>query len=102
MVGRVTQLFGMIRAKLPKANIAFVSIKPSPSRKKYWPKMIEANAAIKQFLAKQKNAAFIDVFPLMLVNSSQAIPEIFASDSLHMNAKGYAIWQKLIQPALIK
>jgi len=100
VVGRFTTLFGMIRAKLPRANIAFVSIKPSPSRKKYWPKMIEANAAIKTFLAKQKNAAFIDVYPLMLVNSTQAIPEIFGSDSLHMNAKGYAIWQKVIEPVL--
>lgn len=100
VVNRVTQLFGMIRAKLPEANIAFISIKPSPSRKKYWPKMIEANAAIKQFIAKQKNATFIDVFPLMLVNSNQAIPEIFGSDSLHMNAKGYAIWQKVIEPVL--
>lgn len=102
VVIRFKQLFGMIRAQLPGANITFISIKPSPSRKKYWDKMMEANAAIKQFLRIQKNAAFIDVYHPMLVTPAQAIPGIFLSDSLHMNAKGYAIWQKLIQPVLVK
>lgn len=100
VVNRVKQLVGMIRSKWHNENVVFISIKPSPSRKKYWPKMIEANAQIKQFLATQKNTSFVDVFPLMLVNDNQAIPEIFLSDSLHMNAKGYAIWQKVIEPVL--
>ena len=100
VVNRVKQLFGMIRRKWHNENVVFISIKPSPSRKKYWPKMIEANAQIKQFLTRQKNTSFVDVFPLMLVTDNQAIPEIFLSDSLHMNAKGYAIWQKVIEPVL--
>jgi len=102
VVTRFKQLFSMIRGQLPKANISFISFKPSPSRKKYWGKMIDANAQVKQFLRTQKNTAFIDVYHPMLVTETQAIPEIFLSDSLHMNAKGYAIWQKLIQPALVK
>lgn len=102
VVARFKQLFSMIRSQLPKASIAFITFKPSPSRKKYWAKMIEGNAQIKQFLRMQKNTAFIDVYHPMLVTETQAIPEIFLSDSLHMNAKGYAIWQKLIQPALVK
>ena len=28
--------------------------------------------------------------------------DIFIEDDLHMNAKGYAIWQKAIEPYLIK
>ena len=28
--------------------------------------------------------------------------DIFLSDGLHMNAKGYAIWQKIIEPYLLK
>jgi lysophospholipase L1-like esterase len=38
----------------------------------------------------------------MLNGNHQAKPEIFLGDSLHMNAKGYAIWQKAIQPLLVK
>jgi len=100
VVNRFKQLFTMIRAKLPNGNIVFISIKPSPSRKKYWPKMIEANAQIKAFLAANKYTTFVDVYHPMLITDTQAIPEIFLSDSLHMNAKGYAIWQKIIEPVL--
>jgi len=102
VVGRFKQLFGMIRNKWHNENVVFISIKPSPSRKKLWPKMIEANTAIKQFLATQQNTAFVDVYHPMLVNENQAIPSIFLSDSLHMKPEGYAIWQKVIKPVLLK
>jgi lysophospholipase L1-like esterase len=28
------------------------------------------------------------------------LPDIFVSDQLHMNSKGYAIWTKIIAPHL--
>ncbi|HWB24075.1 MAG TPA: GDSL-type esterase/lipase family protein [Chitinophagaceae bacterium] len=102
VVNRFKELFNIIRNKMPGENIVFISMKPSPSRKKFWPKMIEGNKEIHAFLAKHKNTSFVDVFPLMLVNSHQAIPSIFLNDSLHMNASGYAIWQKVIEPVLVK
>jgi lysophospholipase L1-like esterase len=102
VVDRFKTLYGMIRAKMKDVPVVFISIKPSPSRRKYWTKMIEANAAIKSYLATQQHATFVDVFDLMLNDHNQPKPEIFLDDSLHMNAKGYAIWQKAIQPHLIK
>jgi lysophospholipase L1-like esterase len=98
---RFKMLFTMIRSALPKANIAYVSIKPSPSRKHLMPNMALANSLIKSFVAKQKNASFIDVYHPMLTNSKPK-PEIFLSDSLHMNKEGYDIWQKAIKPYLKK
>lgn len=99
---RFKTLFRIIRTNLPKANIAFVSIKPSPSRKQLMLKMKEANLLIKSFLQKQKNTSFIDVFKPMLLQDGKPRPEIFLEDSLHMNEKGYAIWKKTVQPHLIK
>ncbi|MCW3079376.1 GDSL-type esterase/lipase family protein [Segetibacter sp.] len=93
---RFKQLFYIIRSKLPTATVTYVSIKPSPSRQKLMPKMIETNAMILRFLKTQKNTSFIDVFHPMLLPAGRAIPEIFLSDSLHMNEKGYAIWKKAI------
>src|SRR5450631_1419593 len=58
VVYRVKKLFQLIRNKLPDANIAYVSIKPSPSRGRFMPKAEAANKAIKDFLALQKNTAF--------------------------------------------
>lgn len=99
---RFRTLYGMIREEMKTIQVAYVSLKPSPSRRKYWPKMIEANKMIKDYISKQSHASFINVFDVMMNASHQPKPEIFLEDSLHMNAKGYAIWKKAIEPYLIK
>jgi lysophospholipase L1-like esterase len=99
---RFKTLYAIIRSKMPDVPVVFISIKPSPSRRKYWPKMIEANRMIKDFISIQQHAFYVDVYHPMLNKNGQPQPEIFLEDSLHMNAKGYAIWQKAIEPYLIK
>jgi lysophospholipase L1-like esterase len=101
VVDRFKQLFQMIRDKT-EAPIAYISMKPSPSRRHLFPKMREGNQLIKDFLATQKNTAFIDVHQKMLDITGEPLPEIFLDDSLHMNTKGYAIWKKEMEPYLQK
>jgi lysophospholipase L1-like esterase len=106
---RFKKLYQMIREKT-KAPVAFISLKPSPSRRHLFAKMNEANQLILEFINLQKSAPdsqpvnieFIDVYQKMLNESGQPIPEIFLEDSLHMNEKGYTIWKKEIEPYLIK
>jgi len=57
---------------------------------------------IKNFLKKKKRTAFIDVYHAMLDANGAPMKEIFIADNLHMNKKGYDIWQKIIQPYLKK
>lgn len=102
VAARFKQLFTAIRSKLPKVNIVYVSIKPSPSRQKLMPKMEKANQLIKDFLQKQSSTGFADVYHPMLNADGTPIKDIFKEDNLHMNAKGYAIWQKVLQPYLMK
>ncbi|MDQ2718343.1 MAG: GDSL-type esterase/lipase family protein [Bacteroidota bacterium] len=99
---RFKQLFQLIRVKLPDVPIAYVSMKPSPSRQKLMPKFEKGNLLIKQYLKEKKNAAFIDVYHKMLNKDGTPIKDIFIEDNLHMNAKGYHIWQKIIKPYLLK
>ena len=87
---------------MPGVSMLYVSIKPSPSRSRLKAKAEEANTMIRKFIASQKNITYIDVYNPMLGSDGKPIPEIFREDSLHMNARGYAIWQKLIQPYLAK
>ena len=89
--GRFVQLFQMIRQKLPSAIIVYVAIKSSPSRVKLMPKAAETNSKIRNFLSKQPNTGFVDVYALMLDASGKPKEDIFIEDKLHMNAKGYAI-----------
>ena len=99
---RFKQLFVLIRQHLPKVSIAFVSIKPSPSRQHLLPKMKAANGLVKKYPSKQNKTAYIDVFHKMFTKDGTIISDIFIADNLHMNAKGYAIWQKIIAPNLLK
>ena len=98
---RFRTLFHMIRKKLPGVSIAFVSIKPSPSRSHLMPKMQSANDMIRAFLQTQRRTAYIDVYNKML-QDGQPMKDIFLEDNLHMNRKGYLIWQKAIEPHLLK
>ena len=97
---RFKTLFQSIREKLPQVPVAYVSMKPSPSRANLSEKMIQANGWIKSFLAKQKKTAYIDVYTKMLGKDHKPRPELFLGDRLHMNKAGYTIWQKAIKPYL--
>jgi len=99
---RFAVLFDLIRKRLPDVPVIFISLKPSPSRWKLHEKMTNANDKIKDFLSKQKRTVFIDVYHKMLGQDGLPMPDIFIDDKLHMNAKGYAIWQKEIEPHLLK
>ena len=99
---RFHRLFDTIRNQLPNAAIGFVSIKPSPSRAHLLPKVIAANEKIRDFLKTQPRAAYIDVYSAMVDQQGVPNPDLFVSDRLHMNQKGYAIWVEKIGPYLVK
>ncbi|GAC1444100.1 MAG: SGNH/GDSL hydrolase family protein [Sediminibacterium sp.] len=99
---RFRHLFSMIRSKLGPVPVVFISIKPSPSRWRLEPVIMEANRLIRQFLLKQNKAAFADVHHAMLLADGSVNRELFLSDNLHMNEKGYKIWQYIIGPYLKK
>jgi lysophospholipase L1-like esterase len=99
---RFQTLFNDIRMTLPKVHIVYVSMKPSPSRTHLMGKMQDGNKMIQSFLGKQKNTIFADVYHLMLDTDGQPEVSLFREDMLHMNAKGYKIWQGLLQDYLVR
>jgi lysophospholipase L1-like esterase len=99
---RFETLFNIIRNAMPQVPIVYISIKPSPSRKNLMPRMGKANKLINNFLSSKKKTFFVDVYHKMLDKNSNPLPDIFLDDSLHMNANGYHIWQKAIEPYLEK
>ena len=102
VTNRFKTLFAIIRINLPETNIAFVSIKPSPSRAAVQTTVLAANQAIRAFIKKQKNAVFIDVYPAMLDAAGNMREELYVEDRLHMKPAGYEIWQRIIAPHLAK
>lgn len=102
VASRIDTLISLIRSKLPEVPIVFISIKPSISRLALMPQMKEANKIICKRLSDQENIVFVDVFSKMLDEKGKPVKDIFLADNLHMNAKGYAIWKKALEPALLK
>lgn len=99
---RFVKLYDMIRKHLGNIDIVYVSIKPSPSREKLMPEMEKANDLVRNFMAERSHASFVDVYHLMLNQQGRPIDSLFVGDKLHMNAKGYKIWQAALLPYLDK
>ena len=99
---RFRTFYSLMRAKYPLVPFLYVSMKPSPSRAHLMPKYKEANQLIAEFLKQDKKSAFADVYSKMLKADGSPMDDIFLQDRLHMTAKGYAIWKKILEPLLIK
>ena len=100
---RFKNLYTIIRTHLGnKVPVMYVSIKPSVARWSMEEKFFAANSLIRNFINKQKHTQFLDVHSAMLDSNGMVYKDIFIADKLHMNAKGYAIWQKIIAPTLVK
>ena len=100
---RFKTLHSIIRTHLGNnIPVMYVSIKPSVARWSMEDKFVTANSLIRNFINKQKQTQFLDVHSAMLDTNGEVYKDIFIADKLHMNAKGYAIWQKIIAPTLVQ
>ena len=91
-----------IERALPETKIAFISSAPNHKRWEQVEQVKRLNQLAEEFMRKDQRLAFINVFPHMLDSDGRPKPDIFVSDGLHMNEKGYAIWTEIIAPFLKK
>jgi lysophospholipase L1-like esterase len=89
-----------VRDALPDTTIAYVSIAGNPRRWAQVERVKAANALIEGYVGKNHGLKYIDVFSPMLGADGLPLPDIFVADRLHMNAKGYELWTKIIGPSL--
>ncbi|MDD9944915.1 MAG: SGNH/GDSL hydrolase family protein [Myxococcales bacterium] len=83
-----------------RPEIYFVSIKPSPTRMKNWDRMKAANDQVRALASAHPMVTYLDVAGEMLDEQGRVRPELFSSDGLHMNPRGYALWTSIIRPVL--
>ena len=100
--GAFTNFVAKAHKALPKTRVAYISIAPNPARWSQVEQVKAANKLIENFTKKDSKLSFINVFPAMLGEDGKPKPEIFLSDNLHMNAKGYAIWVPIVRAHLKK
>jgi lysophospholipase L1-like esterase len=91
-----------VHKELPETRVYVLSIKPSISRWKLWPRMKEANHLLAQECSKDKRLIYVDVAGVMLDGNGEPRKEIFKKDNLHMTRAGYELWRDVLKPVLIK
>lgn len=86
----------------PDVLFIYLPIKPSPSRwKKWWQKMHAFNQKIKVYNSQHKQLYYVDlVQPLLHSNGGTPKVSLFRKDHLHLNKKGYKLWDNLLEPKL--
>ena len=93
-------LVAKVWERLPRARIAYIAIKPSPSRWKLAAKVRAANRLIEEFSKSDERLDFIDIFAPMLDGQGQPREELFLADRLHLNTAGYRLWTEKVRPYL--
>jgi lysophospholipase L1-like esterase len=89
-----------VRTALPQTHIAYISIKPSPSREKFSEQIKTTNRLIQEFIARDGKMTYVDVYTPMLTSDGKTRPELFVKDMLHMNEDGYKLWAGIVGPIL--
>lgn len=87
-----------VHRDLPRTPVAFIAIKPSPSRVHLLGAQRDANALVQAWAAAEPHVDYIDVFTPMLDADGQPRGELFVADRLHLNAAGYALWRGIVAP----
>ncbi|MEA2041384.1 MAG: GDSL-type esterase/lipase family protein [Bacteroidota bacterium] len=86
---------------LPDSRIYFISIKPSPARMRYFDKMQKGNRLIKDKCRNNNRLTYINVSTPMFEKNGKLKNDIFLKDRVHMNEKGYEIWNSIIKAQLL-
>ncbi|MFN7120862.1 MAG: GDSL-type esterase/lipase family protein [Hydrogenophaga sp.] len=89
-----------VQGALPATRVAYMAIKPSPSRLAFMVTMREANLLIQTHVLQQDNLDYIDVHTAMLDNDGRPRPELFVRDQLHLSAEGYGLWRQIVSAHL--
>ena len=93
----ILKIIQKIQEKDATTEIVLISVKPSISRWKLRGKYKRLNRKFKALAKTNATISFIDVWNPML-KGRKLDKDLFISDGLHMNYRGYDIWYSAIKP----
>jgi len=91
----IMALLRRLRRDYPRAAISWLSLKPSPIRWTLRPKMAQVNAMVAA-RAQRVQVEYLDVGTVLLARDGLPDASLFTRDGLHMNARGYQRWSRLV------
>lgn len=91
-----------IRAKLPEAEIVFISLSPSLARWGQHDKEKAVNKLIEDYTKQKPHLKYIEDYDMVLGSDGRPRAELFIGDKLHFNAEGYQLLAERVRPFLPK
>jgi lysophospholipase L1-like esterase len=89
-----------VHEQLSATRIVYLPIKPSIARWPMWPSMQTTNALVDDAAKTDERVEYIDTAMPMLGEDGRPRKELFLEDGLHLNARGYALWDSILSPIL--
>lgn len=93
------QLVAMVQADLPTVELIYISIKPSKLRWDKWPQVRQANRWVREYSESHSNLGYADLATPLLDADGKPL-DVFVDDGLHLNERGYFLWQQALAPYL--
>lgn len=97
----ILKIIERIKDKNDKIKIILISAKPSISRWHLRDKYIQLNQKYRELANKSDFIEFADTWSAMIENGVLK-KNIFIEDGLHLNQKGYEIWEKTLKEVFYK
>jgi lysophospholipase L1-like esterase len=86
----------LIKKENPNTSITLISAKPSIARWRLRGKYKRLNRKLEKLALTDTNLFYANVWDIML-DSRKVKKDIFVSDGLHMNTKGYELWYQVLK-----
>lgn len=95
IVGTMEDILEELHEKKPEMDVVLISAKPSISRWHLKRKYMRLNKRLNKLASNYPRVQFADVWNIML-NKRKLKQDLFIEDGLHMNVKGYDLWQEVL------
>jgi len=89
-----------VHAKLPDAQIVFISLSPAPARWNERDENKKLNSMVEAYSKTQPYLKYVDTYDMTLKPDGEAREELFVADKLHFNPEGYKLLTHRVRPAL--
>jgi lysophospholipase L1-like esterase len=84
----------------PKLKVIVCKVMPRSDHPNFTEKIQKANALVEQFVKSEPNFALCDTWGIYADEKGNPNPVDFRPDHLHLNAAGYAVWKKALEPVI--
>lgn len=95
-----TKFLNLVHEKLPNTKVILTSVKIGEKRLKQIPQVKELNRLLQAWSKERDWVRFVDCTSYLADAKGHPIREYYRDDLLHLSAKGYAEWRKILDPIL--